>query len=306
MRLSEDTAAYLDKKKHQNAAQTLVEKGRTYKDFTALFGDLEINLISKAEIVQWKTNDLKRMGANRLNKRLGQVNDFFSWAINHGHYTAHSTSPVEGLFIKGAGKLSAKTEHYEPFSNDDLKAIFSSAYPVDMGKPDNYCLPVVALFSGARHEEIASLKAANVKTVEGVSCFQIEGGKTADARRLVPVHPQLQALRRTGQKHGAGIPVPPHGGRRKRQGQERRQTVHHLDGKAQHQRRQESVSLVQAHRDHMATRHGCKYRARHADHGAPRRSGGRPFTLERTPTTWAYKPLPTPWRNCPTPWTTKP
>ena len=79
MRFSEATAAYLDEKKHQNAAQTLVEKGRTYKDFTALFGDLEINLISKAEIVQWKTNDLKRMGANRLNKRLGHpsstVND---------------------------------------------------------------------------------------------------------------------------------------------------------------------------------------------------------------------------------------
>ena len=194
MRFSEATAAYLDEKKHQNAAQTLVEKGRTYKDFTALFGDLEINLISKAEIVQWKTNDLKRMGANRLNKRLGQVNDFFNWAINHGHYTAHPTSPVDGLFIKGTGKLSPQTEHYEPFSNDDLKAIFSSAYPVDMGKPDHYWLPVVALFSGARREEIASLKAANVKTVDGVPCFQIEGGKTADARRLVPVHPQLQAL----------------------------------------------------------------------------------------------------------------
>jgi integrase len=27
-----------------------------------------------------------------------------------------------------------------------------------------------------------------------VACFQIEGGKTADARRLVPIHPQLQAL----------------------------------------------------------------------------------------------------------------
>lgn len=63
-----------------------------------------------------------------------------------------------------------------------------------MKKPDHYWLPVVALFSGARREEIASLTAANVKTVDGVACFQIEGGKTADARRLIPVHPTLQAL----------------------------------------------------------------------------------------------------------------
>jgi hypothetical protein len=41
MRLSEASAAYLDEKKHQNAAQTIVEKGRTYKDFTDLFGDLD-------------------------------------------------------------------------------------------------------------------------------------------------------------------------------------------------------------------------------------------------------------------------
>ncbi len=37
MRFSEANAVYLDEKKHQNAAQTIVEKGRTYKDFTDLF-----------------------------------------------------------------------------------------------------------------------------------------------------------------------------------------------------------------------------------------------------------------------------
>lgn len=195
MRFSEATAAYLDEKKHQNVAATILEKSRTYKDFVDIYGDLEINLISKAEIVQWKTADLKRgIKANRINKRLGQLNDFFHWAINHGHYTAHPTSPVEGLFIKGSGKLSAQTEHYEPFTNDDLKSIFNSAYLTDMPKPDHYWIPIVAMFSGARREEVASLKASNVKIVDGVACFQIEGGKTIDARRVVPIHPQLQAL----------------------------------------------------------------------------------------------------------------
>jgi integrase len=195
MRFSEATAAYLEEKKHQNVAATILEKSRTYKDFVDIYGDLEINLISKAEIVQWKTADLKRgIKANRINKRLGQLNDFFHWAINHGHYTAHPTSPVEGLFIKGSGKLSAKTEHYEPFTNDDLKSIFNSDYVNEMAKPDHYWIPIVAMFSGSRREEIASLKASNVKIVDGVACFQIEGGKTIDARRVVPIHPQLQKL----------------------------------------------------------------------------------------------------------------
>ena len=62
MRFSEATAAYLDEKKHQNVAATILEKSRTYKDFVDIYGDLEINLISKAEIVQWKTADLKPRG----------------------------------------------------------------------------------------------------------------------------------------------------------------------------------------------------------------------------------------------------
>jgi integrase len=195
MPLSQATAAYLEEKKHDNVLQTLLAKKRTYDDFIALFGDLDINLVSKAELVQWKTVDLKRnITASRINQRLGQLNDLFNWCIAHGHYTAHPTSPVEGLYISKKSKLAAQTESYEPFSNDEIKAIFASTYPEEMGKPDHYWLPIVALYSGARREEIASLKASNVKTIDGVDCFLIESGKTADARRVVPVHPQLKAL----------------------------------------------------------------------------------------------------------------
>ncbi len=195
MPFSQVMAAYLEEKKRDNAPQTIVEKGRTYKDFLDIFGDLDLNLYTKGEMVQWKTADLKRgLGTNRINKRLGQMNDLFKWSIAHGHYTAHPTSPVDGLFISSKGKLGAQVEHYEPFSNDELKAIFSSTYPEEMPKPDHYWLPIVALFTGARREEIASLKASNVKKVDGVSCFLIEGGKTADARRVVPVHSQLEGL----------------------------------------------------------------------------------------------------------------
>jgi hypothetical protein len=52
MPFSQATAAYLEEKQHDNAPQTLVEKGRTYKDFTDVFGDLDINLYGKPELVQ--------------------------------------------------------------------------------------------------------------------------------------------------------------------------------------------------------------------------------------------------------------
>lgn len=192
MLFSAATEAYLEEKKLDNVAQTIVDKRRTYKDFIAIFGDLEINLINKPEIVQWKTADLSRkLKAHSINSRLGEMNDFFKWAINNGHYTAHPTSPVDGLRISNKSKLASKTEHYEPFNNDELKKIFAIGYLKKMTKPDFYWLPLVAMYSGARREEIAALIAADVKLVDGIPSFFIQKGKNAAARRLVPIHPKL-------------------------------------------------------------------------------------------------------------------
>lgn len=192
MLFSEATEAYLEEKKLDNVEQTIVDKRRTYKDFMAIFGDLEINLINKPEIVQWKTADLKRdLKAHSINSRLGEMNDFFKWAINNGHYTAHPTSPVDGLRISSKSKLASKTEHYEPFDNDELKKIFAVGYLKKMKKPDFYWMPLVAMYSGARREEVAALLAADVKAVDGIPSFFIQKGKNAAARRLVPLHPTL-------------------------------------------------------------------------------------------------------------------
>ena len=192
---SEVVKLYLEEKKLDNNANTRKAKERTYTDFQALFSDVDINLLGKPELVQWKTNDIKRgLKAPSVNSRLGELNDLFKWAINNGHYTAHPDSPAEGLRIGKKSKLAAKHESYEPFNNDELKTIFGTGYLKKFNKPDFYWLPLVALFTGARREEIAALEAKDVKAVDGVPCMFIQSGKTKDARRLVPLHPTLQAL----------------------------------------------------------------------------------------------------------------
>lgn len=195
MKFSELVNLYLEEKKLDNNEETRKAKSRTYTDLQEIFGDLEINLYGKPEMVQFKTLDLKRgIKAVRLNARIGQINDLFTWAINNGHYTAAPTSPCDGLRIGKGSKLSTKYESYEPFSNDELKQIFSNEYLRKFHKPDFYWLPILALYTGARREELASLAVADVKTIDGVHCIQIQKGKTADARRIVPIHPKLIEL----------------------------------------------------------------------------------------------------------------
>lgn len=192
---SEATELYLSEKTLDNKKTTIDEKRRTYKDFIALYGDLDINQITKPEIVAWKTTEIgRKLSANRINKRLGQVNDFFNWSIKNGHYTAHPTSPVDGLFVSKKAKLAKATENREPFTDDEVKTLFGKGYQERFFAPDHYWIPLVCLFSGARREEVGDLLSANVKDVDGVATFFIEEGKTKDARRTVPVHRALIEL----------------------------------------------------------------------------------------------------------------
>jgi integrase len=189
---TEATALYLIERKLDNKPATIYEKRRTYGDFVALYGDLDINQITKSEAVAWKSAEVQRgLTANRINKRLGQVNDFFNWAINNGHYTASDKSPCAGLFISKKAKLAKATEKREPFTNDEISLIFGAGYTERFFAPDHYWIPLICLFSGARREEAGDLLSANIKAVDGVLTFLIEEGKTEDARRLVPIHQML-------------------------------------------------------------------------------------------------------------------
>lgn len=69
---SEVVALYLEEKKLDNNTNTRKAKERTYTDFQTLFSDVDINLLGKPELVQWKTNDIKRdLKAPSVNSRLG-------------------------------------------------------------------------------------------------------------------------------------------------------------------------------------------------------------------------------------------
>jgi integrase len=193
-KISEVFKLYLEEKKHDNAKSTLYDKGRLLDEFTKIMGDLEIDLYRKPELVAWKTHEMnKGIGASRINKRLGALNDFFKFAINNG-YAHHETSPVEGLLISSKSKLAKKSEHWLPFSDDDLKAIFSQDFVKQMKKPDHYWVPLIALFTGGRLNEIAGLEIKRIRIIDGVHAIEMTDTKTSKIGRTVPIHKDLLAL----------------------------------------------------------------------------------------------------------------
>lgn len=192
--LSKAWAGYIREKQHDNAKRTIYEKGLLFEEFKGLLGDLEVNLYDKPTLVQWKNHEMnKGAGASRINKRLGYLNDFFNWCIGNGH-SQHQQSPVEGLLISTKGKLKKKQEHWKSFEDTDLKAIYGKGYLEACPKPDHYWIPIVALYSGARLNEIAGLPIQNVRLIDGVHAMEITDTKTSKVGRVVPVHQTLIEL----------------------------------------------------------------------------------------------------------------
>lgn len=195
-KISEIIALYSQEKLKDNNKTTIKDKTRTYQSLIDLFGDLEINLFTKQELVSWKSTQIKQdIKATTINSKIGELNGLFEYALNNGFYTVSEKNPCEGLKIGKSSKLKASHESYEPFTNDELKAIFNhQTYSKRLGKPDQYIIPLMALLTGARREELASLKANNIKEIDGVWSIEIEEGKNSNARRIVPIHSKLIEL----------------------------------------------------------------------------------------------------------------
>jgi len=105
----------------------------------------------------------------------------------------------------GVTHAGAKRAQWEsgrlPYDADDLAKLFSRD-AVELcrkrGSAD-YWLPLLALFSGARLEELGQLRTADLRREDGVDFIAIEAGdgkrvKTRGSQRRVPVHPELVRL----------------------------------------------------------------------------------------------------------------
>lgn len=53
---------------------------------------------------------------------------------------------------------------------------------------------LIGMYSGMRLNEICSLRATNIKEIEGVLCFEVTEGKSKSAARIIPCHSLITPL----------------------------------------------------------------------------------------------------------------
>lgn len=132
--------------------------------------------------------DAEAISANSVNQRLDLISGFFKWAMKRGHIT---TNPFEGLRVK------ATNQSYATYTDKDIQELFNLP-PNRIKKAWQFWIPRIALYSGARQNEIANLRTTDFYFDENLSIHYMRikddedrTVKTSAAVRQIPIHPEL-------------------------------------------------------------------------------------------------------------------
>lgn len=206
--------------------KTASDFGAYVRRFIEIHGDLPVKQITKAHIRHFKDvmlkvptrldhktrkltvpqllekfdgrDDVPRLSARTVNdKALGAISAVLSYGADNGY---RDDNPASGVKV-ATGEVQADPRL--PYDAKDLSLIFSfpvftsGERPVAGGGEASKWLPLLALFTGARLEELGQCRVADVKEEDGIPFLDlrvIEQGKALkrdSSRRMVPVHPEL-------------------------------------------------------------------------------------------------------------------
>jgi len=130
----------------------------------------------------------KTLSPSSVNKYMRRISAMFNWAEDRDYI-------LKNRFRKKKIKESKKAnQRRDMLTGDDLAVLFSpQQFHAAADKPYKYWLPLIALYTGARQEEIASLNGEDILKIEGVWCFNFTTLKQkTPTKRIVPIHSKLQ------------------------------------------------------------------------------------------------------------------
>lgn len=178
-------------------------------------GRIPVDKITRRHILAFKDKLLSdgQSPAN-TNTKISRLATLLQWAVDNELAT---DNPAKGVTVKDPDKGRNKRKEFDLAS---LNAVFSSPVFADGARPArgkgeaSYWLPLLALFTGARLEELAQLRPDDVREIAYpdaqdvitsawfISIKEVRDGdtdtdtqlKNAASERVVPLHPELARL----------------------------------------------------------------------------------------------------------------
>jgi len=171
----------------------------------------KLTLVEAAQMAKAKglTSTLTAASVNGYMVKLRSVLNF---GVNEGWI---ERNPAKGLRVVDPVR---KRDKRLPFSTAQLRLIFNAPlytgciddeWHYDCAGPNHprrgrFWVPLIALFSGMRLNEVCQLDVADIQRIEGVDCFFVSAGahspendkrlKTTSSERYIPIHPEIRGF----------------------------------------------------------------------------------------------------------------
>lgn len=161
------------------------------------------------EAIEERSKDnTERLKPASINNNLKNLRAFFNFAIREGLITTNPAIAVKAI----TPKYQTNEKSRVPFSNQDLQKVFTT--PIYAGCIDDeynydktgnnyprrhrFWIPLIALFTGMRLNEICQLFSDDIENIEGIDAIhiridkdEIKSVKTKYSIRIIPIHAQL-------------------------------------------------------------------------------------------------------------------
>lgn len=156
----------------------------------------------KAKAMSW--SELQRAYGGRpqglsdatINRHTATLQSLWTWAYERDYcegynpFSGFHTRLTEGKNVSG----------YQQWDDHEIAKLFDP--PPKRNELTE--LMLVAMFTGMRLDEIASLTWADLRTEQGVTYFNVEDAKTPAGNRRVPLHPRLDWLKERSKSKQTG------------------------------------------------------------------------------------------------------
>ncbi|KJP43140.1 integrase [Klebsiella aerogenes] len=147
--------------------------------------DVQLRDVNRTTVTGWLDKLKTEKAPQTIQNYVSALAQIWDLARNRYH-----DAPQENIWRGHALEAKSSKVSYEVFEPGELAKVFAEM----AGDEEMQNVTLIGMYSGMRLNEICSLRAANIREIEGVLCFEVTEGKTRSAARIIPVHSLIAPL----------------------------------------------------------------------------------------------------------------
>jgi integrase len=184
--------------KYLDSNKSVVRRATTHRrtvhlhSFTDWYQHSALSSVRRADAGRYvgEVLELKGLAPATVRQCIGDLSGFFQWCAGRGMCSSNPFDGVAKTVRSTKRGVRSTGDELRPWTDDELVQLLEQT-------PHDGCLwiaSVLALYTGMRQNEIASIECNNVLQTECGTAIKVPEAKTDAGKRTVPVHPVIAPL----------------------------------------------------------------------------------------------------------------